>query len=100
MQWVAFDASLLMADFPTDLKPLFEAWINQFPEKVGRLAQIIDRIRSEFRDAILTNPENTLVSDEIALPESCIRSAETMVFYNLMMEMGLSIKDEAQESMT
>ena len=100
MQWVVFNADLLMADFPTDLRPLYETWISQHPDKAGRLVQIIERIRSEFRDAILTNPENTVDPDKTTIPESCIRSAETMGFYNLMMEMGLSIKEEAQQSMT
>jgi hypothetical protein len=100
MQWVSLTTDLLMADFPTDLRPLYENWASQFPEKVGRLAQITARVVAEFRDAIVVNPENSLDPDELTIPESCIRSAETMVFYNLMMEMGLSIKQEAQESMT
>ena len=100
MQWVVFNTDLLMADFPTDLGPLYENWVSQFPEKAGRLAQIAERVVAEFRSAILVNPENTLDPNESAIPESCIRSAETMVFYNLMMEMGLAIKQEAQESMT
>ena len=100
MQWVAFDTALLMADFPSDLRPLYDSWIAQYPDKANRLAQIAERVVAEFRDAIVSNPENTLVPDETMIPESCIRSAETMTFFNLMMEMGLSIKQEAQESMT
>ena len=100
MQWVVFNADLLMADFPTDLRPIYESWVLQHPDKADRLAMVIENTRSEFRDSILNNPENTLNEDEITIPESCVRSAETIVFYYLMMEMGISIKAEAQQSMT
>ena len=100
MNWIALTESQVLADFPTDLQPLYDQWIVDYPAKAGRLAEIVGRVVSEFRDSIASNPVNVFDEDETKIPESCLRHAETMVFYGLMMEMGLSIQEEAQESMT
>ncbi|MBP7830979.1 MAG: hypothetical protein KA248_13790 [Kiritimatiellae bacterium] len=100
MNWIALNEAQVLADFPTDLKPLYDQWIVDYPDKAGRLAEITARTVSEVRDYIISNPANTLDADTTKIPESCLRHAETMIFYGLMMEMGLSIQEEAQESMT
>ena len=100
MNWIALTESQVLADFPTDLQPLYDQWIVDYPAKAGRLAEIVARVVSEFRDSIASNPVNVFDEDETKIPESCLRHAETMIFYGLMMEMGLSIQEEAQESMT
>ncbi len=100
MNWVVLDAAQVLKDFPTDLKPYYDKWVAEHPDKAGRLAEITQRTVAEFRDAIASNPANQLDPDTTKVPESCLRSAETIVLFNLMMEMGQSIKEEAQESMT
>jgi len=100
VNWVAFDEARVLADFPTDLKGEYDAWIVVYPDKAGRLADIISSTVEEFRDAITSNPANILDADPGKIPESCVRSAETIVFYQLMMEMGTEMTAEAHQSMT
>jgi hypothetical protein len=100
MIWVALTEALVLTDLPTELGALYTTWLAANPTKATRLAQITANTVAEFRDAITTNPANTLDDDTTKIPQSCIRSAETIIYFSLMMEMGLSLKSEAIQSMT
>ena len=100
MAWVTLDEARVLADFPTDLRPLYDAWIVANPTKVGRLAEITAGVVAEFRDAIASNPANRLDPDRGKVPESCLRSGEVLVTGTLQNEMGVALSSDDAQAMT
>ena len=47
MDWIVLNEAKVLADFPTDFKPLYDAWLVAHPDKAGRLVEIIEQIVSE-----------------------------------------------------
>ncbi|MBP7831278.1 MAG: hypothetical protein KA248_15325 [Kiritimatiellae bacterium] len=99
MEWVALNEALILTDFPTELRPLYDAWLVEHPDKAGRLAAIIANTAAEIRALVASNPVNQLDEDESKIPLSLLRQAETMIFFTLCMEMGVSVAPEANQSM-
>jgi hypothetical protein len=100
MNWVTLDTAAVQAAMPSDLATEYANWLTQYPEKSGRLADITATTVSEFRDSIRSNPANALDPDPNKIPESAIRHAQSIVFFQLAMEMGLDIDTEGTQSMT
>ncbi|MBP7429868.1 MAG: hypothetical protein KBC05_10565 [Candidatus Hydrogenedentes bacterium] len=99
MEWIALTEALMLADFPSELKPLYDTWLADNPDKAGRLAAIIANTAAEIRALIASNPANTLDEDETKIPLSLLRQAETLIYFTLSMEMGVSIAPEANQAM-
>jgi hypothetical protein len=100
MNWIALDEAKAIADFPTDLKPVYDAWLAANPGKAPRLAQIVSDAVAEFRDAILSNPANQFDADATKIPESCVRPAEVIIFNTLANEMGHTQSSADVQAMT
>ena len=100
MEWILLDEAKVLADFPTDLKPAYDAWLVGNPDKSGRLAEIISSVAAEFRSAIAVTPANVLDADPQKLPENCIRSAEVIVCGTLQNEMGQTPSTADAQAMT
>ena len=100
MAWVTLDEARVLADFPTDLRPLYDAWLLANTEKAGRLAEITAGVVAEFRDAIAANPANVLDPVRSRIPESCVRSAEVIVLGTLQNEMGRQLTTDDLQAMT
>ena len=100
MEWILLDEAKVLADFPTDLKPTYDAWLVTNPDKSGRLAEIISEVVAEFRSAIATTPSNVLDANPQKLPENCIRSAEVMIYGTLQNEMGQTPSTADAQAMT
>jgi hypothetical protein len=78
----------------------YQSWLAANPDKSGRLGEIVANTLAEVRDNIRSNPANTLDADEAKIPQSCVRHAENIIFFQLAMEMGLDIDTEGNQSMT
>lgn len=100
MAWITLDESRVLADFPTDLRPTYDTWVADNPDKAGRLAQITSQIVAEFRDAIATSAASRLDPITNRLPESCFRSAEVLIYGTLQDEMGSKISTHDSQAMT
>ena len=100
MDWIALNEATVLADFPTGLKPQYDAWLVANPAKAGRLAEITANTVAEFRSAIVTDPANILDPDRAKLPENCIRSAEVIVIETLKTEMGQALSTADEQAMT
>ena len=100
MAWVTLDEARVLADFPTDLRPQYDAWLLANTEKAGRLAEITASVVAEFRDAIAVNPANTMDPNLAKIPESCLRSAEVLVTGTLQNEMGQRLSTDDLQAMT
>ena len=88
MNWVVLDEARARSDMPTDLTPFYDAWLVENPGKAGRLA------------AIVSNAANRLDPRTDALPESCIRSAEVLIYGSLQNEMGRKLSGDDAQAMT
>ena len=100
MEWIVLDEPTVTAHLPSDLAAEYAAWLLAHPDKAGRLAEIVANTVAEVRDTIRGNPANTLDADPTKIPQSCVRHAENIVFFQLAMEMGLDIDTEGNQSMT
>lgn len=100
MNWTALNETKILADCPTDLRPLYDSWIAANPTKAGRLAEITAGIIAEFRDAIATNAANRLDADATKIPESCVRSAEVLIYGAIQNEMGNKLSTDDSQAMT
>jgi len=81
--------SVMSADLLSD----YQAWLVANPAKEERLAEIIQQTAAEFRSAIRAN--GLPLSDETptALPESCVRHAQTTILFELKKEIGQTMSE-------
>ena len=100
MDWVTLDGSVAAAHLPSDLASAYQSWLSANPDKAGRLDELVANTVAEFRDNIRTNPVNVLDPDPAKIPQSCVRHAESIVFFQLAMEMGVDLDTEGTQSMT
>ena len=100
MEWITLDESAVTAHLPTDLAGAYQSWLAANPDKAGRLAELTANTVAEFRDNIRTNPVNTLDEDPTKIPQSCVRHAESIICFQLAMEMGVDLDTEGNQSMT
>lgn len=91
MEWVEITHSDIIANLPTDVHAHWVTWLTQFPDKTGRLEQIIDNTVREFRDGIRTIPSNQMHDNESFLPQSAVRHCESIIIFTLAMEMGVEL---------
>ena len=57
------------------------------------LDEIREQVTADFREAIRSNPENTLPDDETLLPLSAIRHAAVIIRHGLLGRFGIAISD-------
>jgi hypothetical protein len=86
---VEFIQSVMSAALLSD----YQAWLVSHPDKDGRLATIIQQTAAEFRSAIQAN--GLPLSDDRgnALPESCLRHAQTTILFELKKELGQTLSE-------
>ena len=95
MDWVEIKIENILAHMPTDVKIRYDAWLADHPEKAGRLFELMDNALHEFRDNLVSVPENVVDPRETWVPQSAVRHLETIVLFTLAMEMGLPIDSAA-----
>jgi len=71
----------------------YQAWLVANPEKEGRLATIIQQTAAEFRSAIQANGLPLSNFSPNALPESCVRHAQTTILFELKKELGQTLSE-------
>lgn len=91
MIWVEITLADVIAHLPTDIKARHDEWVATYPDKSGRLAEITANTIREFRDAIKSNPANIVDPRETWLPQSAVRHVESLIIFNIAMEMGITI---------
>lgn len=93
LTWVTVDNAQVLGAMSVETVTLHQNWLAAHPEKAGRLAQIIASVVSEFRSGIATNPANVMDPDPGKLPDSCIRYCDTLIIFELKVEMNAAISD-------
>ncbi|NOU36238.1 MAG: hypothetical protein HOO88_05670 [Kiritimatiellaceae bacterium] len=71
----------------------YRQWLLDNPQKQGRLAAIIQQTAAEFRSAIQANGLPLSDDRATALPESCLRYAQTTILFELKKEIGLTMSE-------
>ena len=100
MEWQKVTAETLRAHMAVELATASDKWIVAFPQKVGRLEEITNTVRAEFRDVIASVPKNSLNPDPDTLPESVVRHAENIIQYEMGMEMGVKLTADGRRLLT
>jgi hypothetical protein len=71
----------------------YQQWLLDNPQKQGRLTSIIQQTAAEFRSAIQANGLPLSDERENALPESCLRYAQTTILFELKKEIGITMSE-------
>jgi hypothetical protein len=100
MIWVEITLADVLAHLPTDIKTSYDTWLVSYPDKAGRLATLTDNTIREFRDAIKSNPANVVDPRETFLPQSAVRHVESIIIFNLAMEMGVDLDSAGNSART
>jgi hypothetical protein len=92
--WTEFSSETVWALLPTDVRAFYTQWITNYPEKEGRLEELVLETAQLFRQAAASNPENVIDPDERMVPVTGFRHAVNTLLYNLMMEAGAELVPE------
>ena len=91
--YVLLSVEFLQSVMNSDLLGDYNQWLIDNPEKEGRLATIIQQTAAEFRSAIQANGLPLSDDRENALPESCLRHAQTTILFELKKELGQTLSE-------
>ena len=100
MNWITLDEAKTTADMPSDVANNLTNWIAVYPDKAGRLSEITASVVAEFRQAIGSVSGNYLDPIESNIPDSCVRSAETIIYGTLQLEMGSTLSTAESQALT
>ena len=88
--WKEFTVAYIESIMSPSLYSSYEQWLVDNPGKSGRLADIINDIVAEYRNAMLANASPVPSESLSAIHESCVRHAQTTILFELKKEIGLS----------
>ena len=93
MDWITIDRARLLGALSAARRQMYEGWVIQYPDKAGRVDEIIANLVMEFRSGIEANPMNYLDPDRAKLPQSCVRYCEMLILFHLCGEMGSTVTE-------
>ena len=91
--WKELTQAYIESVMPSVLLSSYTSWLVSNPEKEGRLAEIIQQTVAEFRSAIQTNGLPLTDDRPAALPESCVRHAQSTILFELRKEIGVNLTE-------
>jgi len=91
--WKELTQPYIESVMPSGLLSNYQAWIVSNPDKSGRLAEIIQQTAAEFRSAIQANGLPLAEESPTALPESCVRHAQSTILFELRKEIGINLTE-------
>lgn len=92
--WISVTPKSIATEIPDDVWTQWQTLLITQPSKELWLYNMLTSTVQEFRDAIATNPENTLDTDTTKIPASCLRPL-VILFTNAMLnEMGADVTPE------
>lgn len=100
MIWVEVTTEDVLANMPTDVHARYAQWLEDYPEKSHRLADLTANTLREFRDALTSSSASQVDPRETYLPQSAIRHCENIIIFTLAMEMGLELSSAASSART
>jgi len=91
--WPILTVSHIESVMSPPLYASYIQWLSDHTGKAGRLAAIISQTAAEFRSALLSNGMPVPSGYPTAVPESCLRHAQTIILFELKRELGLNHTD-------
>ena len=93
--WTAFTLAVVENAFPTDLKTVYNSWIDTNPGKAGRLAEIVAEVGKRFRAAVEAGSRGAVEGAAESVPTAGFGHALVLVFWTLGLEMGVTFGSDA-----
>jgi len=91
--YILITTEYIAAIMSANLLASYQQWVLDNPQKQGRLAAIIQQTAAEFRSAIQANGLPLSDDRSTALPESCLRHAQTTILFELKKEIGITMSE-------
>jgi len=91
--FIELTSEYMTAVMPSTLLSSYTSWLVSNPDKSGRLAEIIQQTTAEFRSAIQANGLPLTDDRPTALPESCVRHAQSTILFELRKEIGINLTE-------
>lgn len=91
--WKELTSEYLESIMSVALLADYQAWLAANPYKSGRLTALIEQTTAEFRSAIQSYGLPLPDDRDTALPESCLRHAQTLILFELKKELGQILLD-------
>ncbi|MCC5850078.1 MAG: hypothetical protein JJU29_18485 [Verrucomicrobia bacterium] len=98
--WTDFSAERVQEALPSDVRAHYLQWVNTYPDKEGRLEELVAQTQQLFRMAVASNPENWMDPDPEKIPVTGYQHAFNMMIFHLMMESGAQLVPEVYTLMT
>jgi hypothetical protein len=98
--WTDFSLAKVLEALPSDVKTFYASWVELYPDKSGRLEELIGETARLFRMSVASNPENVMDPDEAKIPVTGYQHALNTLLFNLMMETGAEMVPEVYTLMT
>ena len=97
-QWVSVTPKSIATEMPNDVWSQWQTLLTTKPSDELWLYEMLSSTVQEFRDAIATNPLNSLDPDTTKIPASCLRPL-VILFTNAMLnELGADVTPERRQS--
>ena len=89
--WPVLTTATVLNAMPTDLKNMYNSWIEGNAGKVDRLFELVTESVLIFREVV---DESLRDEDDTTVPTTGYRHALNMIIFNLGMEMGVEFTSE------
>ena len=96
--WISVTPKSIATEIPSDVWTLWQTLLTTKPSKEIWLYEMLSGTVQEFRDAIATNPENTLDTDTTKIPSSCLRPLMILFTNAMLNEMGADVTPERRQA--
>ena len=96
MDWIECTEEYVLSAMPSEVRGAYDKWLVVYPIKSGRLGKLVGQVVADFRSGLAANPNMVLEDGDDLLPEQCVTHATTIMYYHLMLEMGVAVNMSAQ----
>lgn len=98
--WVDFTLESVLKAFPPGLEAHYAEWLQNYPGKEGRLAELVAETVAVFRSAVASNAGNEMDPVLTRIPVTGYRHALNYLLFNLRQESGAHLAAEEYTLMT
>ena len=96
--WISVTPKSIATEIPSDVWTQWQTMLTTKPSKEIWLYEMLSGTVQEFRDAIATNPQNTLDPDTTKIPSSCLRPLVVLFTNAMLNDMGATVNPERRQA--
>ena len=86
--WVPFTEAVFRNALPVFVLDAHAVWVAANPTKAARMSEIVESVRTMFREAVQANPLNVVDAEADTIPAAGLQYAVDLAAYTLWVEMG------------